>query len=531
VSPEAPATATSTLFSAVALLDLSSGTEVRSPYAPFVFGPALGLGPSRMAGLVDVDIYPDPSSVYVLAQGANRVARLAIRSLGFEPVPIDGGVDALATLGNCSYPTLSCGGPDAGPDGGSGPMGVPLSVSAFGDSFAVNDWTSRALLGVAPGVQFNQPYGPTVAPGSSEERQLIARRLFYTAVDRWSRNEVGSCASCHPDGLSDNVTWMFSAGPRQTPALDGTFASADPSDHRVQNWTGNFDEVYDVEGVVRNVLGGIGALVIGTPDGGPDNVISLSHGIALDGVTTRNDNLSGSTHTVDTEVSTLHDWGLIEKFIQGIATNAAPVYGASASDIGAGRALFQLGGCHTCHGGPKWTVSHVPYAPSPVKNGSLVGDNGLPAAPTGLRVELRDGGTLPLNHDIYKVAVETVPNPDGGPMLSVGPERITCVLRDVGTYDPMSPLEHKSDGTPSQGALGFNPPSLLGVGTSAPYFHDGSAKTLADVLAQQKHLQAGTQTFSLSPAQVAQLAAFLASIDEGTMPIAVPPFADVCGGY
>jgi hypothetical protein len=180
-------------------------------------------------------------------------------------------------------------------------------------------------------------------------------------------------------------------------------------------------------------------------------------------------------------------------------------------------------------------MSYVPYTPSPAKNGSLVGDNGLPAAPTGLRTQLRDGGQLlPFNRDTFKVAIEIVPNPDGGAALTVGPERITCVLRDVGTFDRTDPLEHKSDGTRAQGELGFNPPSLLGLGRSAPYLHHGAAPTLEDLLTNPRfeaHLVAGMPSYMPSPSDVSDLVAFLLSIDETTLPFPANAAFDLCGGY
>ena len=58
------------------------------------------------------------------------------------------------------------------------------------------------------------------------------------------------------------------------------------------------------------------------------------------------------------------------------------------------------------------------------------------------------------------------------------------VLVDVGTFD--STRLHEVRVNPADvgariaalGANGFNIPSLLGVGTSAPYYHDGIAPTL-----------------------------------------------------
>jgi cytochrome c peroxidase len=57
-----------------------------------------------------------------------------------------------------------------------------------------------------------------------------------------------------------------------------------------------------------------------------------------------------------------------------------------------------------------------------------------------------------------------------------GPLYTDLQLHDVGTGDPK--LERNSHGRGTQ----FDTPSLLGIWATAPYFHDGSAQTLADVL-------------------------------------------------
>src|SRR4029079_14551043 len=63
------------------------------------------------------------------------------------------------------------------------------------------------------------------------------------------------------EGLSDNVTWYFNRGPRQTVSLDGSFASQDPTDQRIFNSTAIFDEIADFEANTRNTSGGVGAIV------------------------------------------------------------------------------------------------------------------------------------------------------------------------------------------------------------------------------------------------------------------------------
>jgi cytochrome c peroxidase len=61
--------------------------------------------------------------------------------------------------------------------------------------------------------------------------------------------------------------------------------------------------------------------------------------------------------------------------------------------------------------------------------------------------------------------------------------------------------------------MGFDVPTLLGVGASAPYLHDGSARSLGEVLQNPRHAP------PLSEAETADLLAFLVSIDGETTPI------------
>ena len=74
----------------------------------------------------------------------------------------------------------------------------------------------------------------------------------------------------------------------------------------------------------------------------------------------------------------------------------------------------------------------------------------------------------------------------------------------MGTFDP----EHDV-----LGANGFDVPTLLGLHATAPYLHDGSAPTLADVLANERHVGR-----SLSAHEVTALSVFLHSVDADTPP-------------
>jgi len=518
-SPQPPLNRLTTLFSGFSVLSLTSRSELQSVILGKLVREQGGAGESLLGLPVDVDVDPAGGNAVVLSQAANRVATLSVeRGQSVHLVIVDGGT---STPVGCAYG--SCG-------GGPGSGGVPIGITRRDDGVVfANDWNGRTVQPVAFFTTL-PPYSAPPTPGTLEAQRLLGRFFFYTGQNRWSHRDVGSCASCHPDGLSDNVTWVFPAGPRQTPSLDGTFAKGDPADHRVQNWTGVFDEIYDVEGVTRNVLGGLGAIT--WRDAGTERPLSLTAGMTFDGGwVTRSDGLSGSSKAISDEYSAVKDWTELDLFSQDVHANRAPT-GLDAAAVARGRTAFETAGCAHCHGGAKWTVSRIPYVPSPEKNGSAVGDNGLPAAATGLRTEARDGGAHASNRDTLKVAPERLPNPDGGATIVVGPERITCAVRDVGTFDEADPLEKKADGTRAQGAMGFNPPSLFGLATSAPYFHNGAAKTLDDVFTARfaTHLQSGNPV-SLTGAQIADLIVFLRSIDESTAPFPASSTVDICGGY
>jgi cytochrome c peroxidase len=114
-----------------------------------------------------------------------------------------------------------------------------------------------------------------------------------------------------------------------------------------------------------------------------------------------------------------------------------------------------------CHGGPNWTSSATGGAP----------------------------GTL---------------DPDGNGMVD-------AALRDVDTYNQRD----------VRGATGFDVPSLLGVGLTAPYLHDGSMPTL-DALLASGHPAPQRSGARLSTSEIADLAAFLRAIGPQTPPVEPP---------
>ena len=416
--------------------------------------------------------------------------------------------------------------PDIGTQ--AGVPGVPTGLVALDDGAAVVDRTNDSLwFDTDTETQRLGLRDANAAPAFTESTERQGRLHFFTALGRWSTPSTPvSCGACHPDGLTDGLTWNFGSGPRQTIALDAAFAKHDPSDHRVQNWLAVADEISDVENLVRTEMGGLGALTT-VEATNTEKPIPLDRAVPALGCSTRNDALSGSSMDLVSR-SAVDDWRTITSWVQHVPSTLAPTR-LDAALVARGRSVFEAAGCAQCHGGPKWTVSRVPYLPSAALNGSQVGATGDPARPSGLRLMARQKQG-PFNHDVLEVDVEHVTLPDGTQGVRGG-ERLTCVLRDVGTFVEADARERTKTGAIAAGALGYNPPSLLGLFTSAPYFHAGQALTLTDVFSArfQAHTRAGNPTQPpLDATQVDALVAFLSSIDQHTPTFAVPPDAELC---
>lgn len=56
----------------------------------------------------------------------------------------------------------------------------------------------------------------------------LGRELFHAVGDRRISMDGRACASCHPDGRDDAITWATPDGPRQTPVLAGRLAGTAP---------------------------------------------------------------------------------------------------------------------------------------------------------------------------------------------------------------------------------------------------------------------------------------------------------------
>jgi mono/diheme cytochrome c family protein len=271
--------------------------------------------------------------------------------------------------------------------------------------------------------------------------------------DAWS-----TCASCHPAGLADGVTWTFADGPRQTIPMDGLYSKVNGAhDTRINNWSAARDSVTDFNNNSRNVQCGKGfaggdptqnAAGNGAcPSAGatPPNPAIFDHGIS-----------QGASEALDMETT----WA------QTIRPFNMPQ--GDPAQVSAGAVVFK-DNCTSCHGGAKWTKSQVLY----LNNPAFKAAGGPP----------RDPG---LNAVGNEIVAYTDTNVDPNPLQ---------FLEDIGTFNAANLIEIRGQGNPggpSFGARGFNVPSLLSVGFHAPYFHNGQATTLEDVFAQHQLPGGGT---------------------------------------
>jgi YVTN family beta-propeller protein len=338
------------------------------------------------------------------------------------------------------------------------------------------------------------------APGSDDAKRLIGKAAFdsSTGVDlpalsspqlsgvirrfpaTLSNEGWGSCYACHGFGRTDNIVWMFAAGPRRSSPLHWSFSPIDPDDIKLLNHSALNDEVQDFQNNILDVSG-IGeatepggflfdanGAIAGRPNG-------AGQGGSKPPLTVQNAGRSAQLDALAFYVAT------------GIPTPLSPTAAEPATtplgqQIARGRQLFADANCASCHGGAGWASGRL---------------NLLPAQPTLATDE--------------------------------GVQVLQDVLRDVGTFDADAPNELKQNGAKAAGALGFNPPSLLGAFALAPYLHNGSAFTLDDVMNLERHRTAGLPLGAADPfvdaGKRADMVAFLASIDTTTAPFDIPTAA------
>jgi YVTN family beta-propeller protein len=324
---------------------------------------------------------------------------------------------------------------------------------------------------------FNSSIGPE---GEAENSTRPAGRMSDFG---W-----GTCYSCHVNGLTDSVTWMFADGPRQAISMESTFTFGEaviengapklPDSHqRALNWSAVRDEVQDFTRNIRAVSGGGGLIrVDANGNSVPEGVAGLAQ--LPDLIPTANTGLNADLDAIATYLAL------------GVRAPISPVKN-DGHRVKKGRQLFETAGCQNCHGGKNWTTSILDYTPPPAAN-------------------------------------------------QIVDAQLIQFLCRVGTFDPNLFTDNVSNeirannvaNVQARGVDGINVPSLISVFAGAPYLHSGAAPTLDAVLENVTHRSAGSGGVdTLTDANDRKaVVRFLKSIDRDTDPfLNVSPPANVCG--
>jgi hypothetical protein len=486
---------------------------------------------------VDIGFVKGGSVAYVAANGADSVFRVQ-----YDPTQ----ASTIAEVGAPSNVFINLNPTGIAPEkSGQNPIGIatPNDEAHKRFAFVANDVTRNVSVldfntqSVAGGVAAPVAFASAAMPISGTPADAIrkGKRFFNTSTGRWSLKGQGwnGCQSCHMDGLSDNVTWFFARGPRQSISLDGSFSKKNADDQRIFNWSAIFDEVADFEGNTRGISGGVGAIVSSKalPLDPSQRITNAAHA----GLSGSSEDLADPANPLALAAApALDDWKNIKAYVQSIRSPRRPS-NLDGAKIAAGKTLFVSdGSCTGCHGGDKWTISTRFYRPTVDVTTNL---NTTPwATPAGFPAAL-----LPAADQRFM----RFANGNAAAF-----DQLQCILRPVGTFGKADALmgqviERRQDmTTPAQGnqpnGNGFNPPSLVGVQVGAPYLHAGNAATLESLFSSTFKDHYGT----LAPnflqetdpaaraAKVEQLVQFLLAIDVDqaatTIPTAGAQGGDVC---
>ena len=226
---------------------------------------------------------------------------------------------------------------------GRAPQGVALSsdgtvayVHNFMDRNISRFQIKEALANEAP-VEIILSSIDVVASEALSDSVLLGKQLFYDAKDpRLARDSYMSCASCHKEGKHDGRVWDFThfgEGLRNTTTLLGKAGVGQGRLH----WSGNFDEIQDFEGQIRNFAGGTGLMR-------DSDFFAGSRSEPL------GDNKAGLSRDLDA----------LADYLASL-TDAEPSPYAAISGLSAqaqqGAALFSQHNCASCHAGSRLTDS------------------------------------------------------------------------------------------------------------------------------------------------------------------------------
>lgn len=207
--------------------------------------------------------------------------------------------------------------------------GFPVGIAqSFDDRFIYIDNVVDGSVSVIDAESLNEISRSVVTQLPFDDKVKQGLKLFHSSDDtRMAKDQWIACATCHFDGGSDNQTWHFPDGLRNTPSLITTSLTGP------FHWSGNLDEVQDVENTIRELQGGTGLV------SGEDNCTPVCDGAE------KNAGRSEALDNLSAFIATLRFGAEVTK------TSGAP------SPEQRGEALFKSTelNCTQCHQAPLFT--------------------------------------------------------------------------------------------------------------------------------------------------------------------------------
>jgi YVTN family beta-propeller protein len=494
---------------------------------------------------------------YVASAGSDLLVKLNVAPDGRLTNTVDADTTRYIDLRDPANPATG------GDGAGKNPQGIAITpdgrrayvMNFVSRNVSVVDLTADRVIKVIR-------TAPLPPPGSPQEVVNVGADMFFSSrgqfnappgatvstSDRLSSEGWQSCSSCHFKGLTDGVVWEFPSGPRRSVPLNATFNPNNPAEQRVLNYSAIFDEVEDFELNARNVSGPgpLAAPAACTIPPPATSVFDPAHGLLFgdDG----NINLApcvinafakpnagrpqltvtlrGSTTAVPA-LTALREWVRVAVRTPMAPLSTTAANGSMVALARQGRALFLAQGCQNCHVGGKWTLSakdfasppaateistEVPPPPAPPAPGQPAPPAPPPPAGNPVAVQylqrfLRDIGS-------FNVGVPGTANDLGG---NVGGTEKAAANLVAGVAQPQQGalgIDYNGDGK----GIGFNVPSLLGLLSVPPYYHNGACESLACVVSDVDHRTvkgAFPDRLAGGPERAA-VTAFLESIDART---------------
>ncbi len=500
--------------------DLATKTEVTGVAGSQSLAPLVNAFPDPkffLADLVDLAFLGTSNVAYAVARGGEAVQRL------------DYGTGSTLSLGSTANKQI-----DLLAGTGGAACQNPTGIAVIPGKAYVNCWGNQKLGIIDLATQtLTDAVASVAAPTAQADINVNrGRHFFFTGRTRWSNSAWSSCGSCHPDGLSDNITWNFAAGPRQSTSMDGSYSHGPGTQkQRIFNWTGIIDEMHDFEGNTRGTQGGKGAITTAATQADCGNLANETQ------ATLPPNNLAQSSKELADGLAIKcvpTAWDDIDAY----ARTVRPPTRRQALDPAAvtrGQAAFVEGNCANCHGGAGWSLSRRFFTPGTANNAALTTTTAFVKP-----------GVWPLTwnfHSTFQIAVQPVAA-EVAPFNAapVAPPQVACVVRNIGTFGvpgdvaATDAIETKlPSSTRAQGRGGYNIPSLYGMQVAAPLLHHGQAATLFDLFDSPKwnnHLLAANSAFLVGDPQAAtkknDLIQFIWSIDATTPEIAAAVGFDGC---